>query len=86
MAFVLGLAGLLASGCAAGGSSVEASQGDIVGTWANQKGVRLVIAEGGTFSSEAIAKTVSLRDGCAQSLSAGTWLLMGERTQVARDQ
>ncbi|GAA2787805.1 hypothetical protein [Kitasatospora aburaviensis] len=81
---VLGLAGLLMSGCSAGGSSVEASRDDVVGAWTNHKGARLVIEPGGTFRSESIAKAVSLQDGCAQSLAAGKWLLLGDRTQVAR--
>ncbi|MCG6499641.1 hypothetical protein [Kitasatospora sp. A2-31] len=83
LALMLGLAGLLMSGCSAGGSSFEASQDDILGTWTNQKGAHLVIESGGTFRSERIIKVVSLRDGCAQALTVGKWLLMGDQTHVA---
>ncbi|MFJ3789477.1 hypothetical protein [Kitasatospora sp. NPDC090091] len=81
---MIGLAGLLLSGCSAGGSSFEATQDDILGTWTNQKGAHLVIEAGGTFRSDRITKAVSLQDGCAQALAAGKWLLLNDQTHVAR--
>ncbi|MFD0346445.1 hypothetical protein ACFQ0M_10800 [Kitasatospora aburaviensis] len=83
LAFTLGFAGLLISGCSAGGSSFEASQDDILGTWTNQKGAHLVIESGGTFRTEKITKAVSLHGGCDQALTTGKWLLLGDQTRVA---
>ncbi|MFD4910607.1 hypothetical protein [Kitasatospora purpeofusca] len=80
----LGISALLLSGCSAGGPSFEASQNDIVGTWSNPKGTRLVIEQGDTFRAEKLTEVVPVQDGCAQALSGGKWLLLGDRTSVAR--
>ncbi|WP_043471755.1 hypothetical protein [Kitasatospora sp. MBT66] len=80
----LAISALLASGCSAGGSSFEASQNDIIGTWSNPKGTHLVIDRGGTFRAENLTKAVPVQDGCAQALSSGKWLLLADTTNVAR--
>ncbi|KJY38807.1 hypothetical protein [Streptomyces sp. NRRL S-495] len=80
----LAISALLASGCSAGGPSFEASQNDIVGTWSNPKGARLVIEPGDTFRAEKLPEVVAVQDGCDQALSGGKWLLLGDHTSVAR--
>ncbi|MFJ4670198.1 hypothetical protein [Kitasatospora purpeofusca] len=80
----LAISALLASGCSAGGPSFEASQNDIVGTWSNPKGARLLIEPGDSFRAEKLTKVVAVQDGCDQALSGGRWLLLADTTNVAR--
>ncbi|MEV7783678.1 hypothetical protein [Kitasatospora sp. NPDC088351] len=78
------LLALLLSSCAAGGSTIEISQGQVVGKWANPSGATVVFEKDGTFTSGNLAKVIPLRAGCADSLASGKWLLLARGTEVAK--